>query len=60
MWVEIICSFLILRIAKVHMKSDQLQHFVCLLDKMNIFTLLRVKINYLPRTEKRMTHEFSL
>ena len=44
--------------AKDHMKSDQLQHFVCLLDKMNIFTLLRVKINYLPRTEKRMTHDF--
>ena len=44
--------------AKDHMKSDWLQHFGCLLDKMNIFTLLRVKVNYLPRTEKRVTHDF--
>ena len=44
--------------AKDHMKSEWLQHFGCLLDKMNIFTLLRVKVNYLPRTEKRVTHDF--
>ena len=36
--------------AKDHMKSDWLQHFGCLLNKMNIFTLLRVKVNYLTRT----------
>ena len=44
--------------AKDHMKSEWLQHFGCLLDKMNIFTLLRVKVNYLPRTEKIVTHDF--
>jgi len=44
--------------AKDHMKSEWLQHFGCLLDRMNIFTLLRIKINYLPRTEKIVTHDF--
>ena len=44
--------------AKDHRKSDQLQHFGCLLDRMNIFTLLRIKVNYLPRTEKIETHDF--
>ena len=46
--------------AKDHMKSDWLQFFGCLLDKMNIFTLLRVKVNYLPRTEKRVVHDFHI
>ena len=44
--------------AKDDMKSNWLQDFGCLLDRMNIFTLLRVKVNYLPRTEKRVTHDF--
>ena len=44
--------------AKDHRKSDQLQHFGCLLDRMNIFTLLRINVNYLPRTEKIETHDF--
>ena len=39
-------------------KSDWLQHFACLLERMNIFTLLRVKVNYLTRTEKKVTHDF--
>ena len=44
--------------AKDDRKSDWLQHFACLLERMNIFTLLRVKVNYLPQTEKRVTHDF--
>ena len=36
--------------AKDHMKSEWLQDFACLFERMNIFTLLRVKLNYLPRT----------
>ena len=44
--------------AKDHRKSDQLQHFGCLLERMNIFTLLRIKVNYLSRTEKIVTHDF--
>ena len=44
--------------AKDHMKSDWLQDFACLFERMNIFTLLRVKVNYLTRTEKRVTHDF--
>ena len=44
--------------SKDHMKSDWLQHFVCLLDRLNIFTLLRVKVNYLIQTEKRVINDF--
>ena len=44
--------------AKDDMKSNWLQDFGCLLDRMNIFTLLRIKVNYLPRTEKIETHDF--
>ena len=44
--------------AKDDMKSDWLQDFGCLLDRMNIFTLLRIKVNYLSRTEKIETHDF--
>ena len=44
--------------AKDYRKSDWLPDFNCLLDRMKIFTLLRIKVNYLPRTEKRVTHDF--
>ena len=43
---------------KDYRKSEWLPTFNCLLDKMNIFTLLRVKVNYLSRTEKIVTHDF--
>ena len=46
--------------AKDHMKTTWLQDFACLLERMNIFTLLRVKVNYLPRTEERVTHDFHI
>ena len=46
--------------SKDHVKSEWLHHFGCLLDRMNIFTLLRIKINYLPRTEKIVTHDFHI
>ena len=44
--------------AKDYRKSDWLPDFNCLLNRMNIFTLLRIKVNYLPQTEKRVTHDF--
>ena len=44
--------------SKDHVKSEWLHHFGCLLYRMNIFTLLRVKVNYLFQTEKRVVHDF--
>ena len=38
--------------------SDWFPHFTCLLDRLDIFSLLRIKINYLSPTTERIIHDF--
>ena len=41
-------------------RSDRFPNFTCLLDKLDIFSLLRVKINYLTPTAERIIHDFHI
>ena len=38
--------------------SDNLKHFTPILDKLNIFSLIRVKINCVPQSRKRKVRRF--
>jgi len=38
--------------------SDWFPHFTCILDRLDIFSLLRIKINYMSPTTERIIHDF--
>ena len=44
--------------SKDHIQSNWFSAFNCFFERMNIFTPLRVKANYLSQTEKRVVHDF--
>ena len=38
--------------------SDWFPYFTCILDRLDIFSLLRIKINYMSPTTERIIHDF--
>jgi len=44
--------------ARNQVKSRMFEHFEPILEQLNVFALLRMKLNCVPRTENRVEHEF--
>jgi len=44
--------------ARNQVKSRMFEHFEPILEQLNVFSLLRMKLNLVPRTKTRVEHEF--